>query len=62
MPSYTSAARKEDFKATAIFAEMEKTLKGVSDLEVFICNIEAMCTKAIVAGIFGDDFGTRVFL
>lgn len=30
--SYTSAAKKEDFKAAAIFDEMEKTLKGVRDI------------------------------
>jgi len=29
VPSYTSAVKKEDFKAAAIFDEMEKTLKGV---------------------------------
>lgn len=29
MPSYTSAVAKEDFKAAAIFEEMEKTLKKV---------------------------------
>ncbi|KAJ7394650.1 sterol carrier protein 2 [Desmophyllum pertusum] len=28
VPSYTSAARKEDFKAAAIFDEMEKRMKG----------------------------------
>lgn len=32
VPSYTSAAKKEDFKAAAIFDEMEKTLKGVRNL------------------------------
>ena len=31
VPSYTSAAKKDDFKAAAIFDEMEKTLKGVRD-------------------------------
>ena len=35
MPSYTSAAKKEDFKAAAIFDEMEKTLKGVRDIVVW---------------------------
>ena len=32
VPSCTSAAKKEDFKAAAIFDEMEKTLKGVRDV------------------------------
>lgn len=29
VPSYTSAVTKDDFKAAAIFEEMEKTLKRV---------------------------------
>ena len=29
VPSYTSAVTREDFKAAAIFEEMEKTLKKV---------------------------------
>ena len=29
VPSYTSAVKEEDFKAAAIFEEMEKKLKGV---------------------------------
>lgn len=31
VPSYTSATSKEDFKAAAIFDEMEKMLKGVGN-------------------------------
>ena len=31
VPSYTSATSKEDFKAAAIFEEMEKMLNGVGN-------------------------------